>query len=64
LNTFEGFDTAVAAEIALLTGLPFTTAPNKFEALASHDALVQAHGAMNTLAVSLMKVNLTSQYRH
>lgn len=56
LNTYEGFDTAIAAEIANLTGLPFVTAPNKFEALAAHDALVEASGALNTLAVSLMKV--------
>lgn len=56
LNTYEGFDTAVAQEIARLTGLPFVTAPNKFEALAAHDALVEAHGSLNTLAVSLMKI--------
>ncbi len=47
---------AVAAEIAQLTGLPFKTAPNKFEALAAHDALVEAHGALNVVAVSLMKI--------
>ena len=56
LNTKKGFDVKVAAEIARITGLPFVTAPNKFEALASHDALVEAHGALNTLAVSLMKI--------
>lgn len=56
LNTYIGFDTAIAAEIARLTGLPFRTAPNKFEALAAHDAIVEASGALNTVAVSLMKV--------
>lgn len=56
LNTFKGFDTQVAAEIAKLTNLPFETAPNKFEALASHDALVQLSGALNTTAVGLMKI--------
>lgn len=56
LNTYEGFDVAIAAEISRLTGLPFVTAPNKFEALAAHDALVEASGALNTLAVSLMKI--------
>jgi len=56
LNTYEGFDVKVAAEVARLTGLPFKTAPNKFEALAAHDALVEVHGALNTVAVSLMKV--------
>ena len=56
LNAPEGFDTAVAAEIAELTGLPFVTAPNKFAALAANDALVQMSGALNTLAVALTKV--------
>jgi fumarate hydratase class II len=56
LNTKKGFDVAVAAEIATFTGLPFKTAPNKFEALAAHDALVECSGALNTIAVSLMKV--------
>lgn len=56
LNTKKGFDVAVANEIAKLTGLPFKTAPNKFESLASHDALVEVHGALNTIAVSLMKI--------
>ena len=46
----------VAAELSRLTGLPFVTAPNKFEALASNDALVHAHGALKTLAASLMKI--------
>jgi len=56
LNTKKGFDVKIAAEISKLTGLEFKTAPNKFEALASHDALVEAHGALNVLACSLMKV--------
>ncbi len=56
LNTQVGFDTAIAAEIAHLSGLPFTSAPNKFEALAAHDAIVEASGALNTLAASLMKI--------
>ncbi len=56
LNAPPEFDTKVAAELASLTGLPFVTAPNKFEALASHDALVFAHGACKTIAASLNKV--------
>ena len=56
LNAPRGYAEKVAAEIAQLTGLPFVTAPNKFEALASCDALVHAHGALKTLAASLMKI--------
>ncbi|KAI3657120.1 hypothetical protein MP638_003943 [Amoeboaphelidium occidentale] len=56
LNTKKGFDVKVASKIAEITGHPFVTAPNKFEALAAHDALVEAHGALNVLAVSLMKI--------
>jgi fumarate hydratase class II len=56
LNAPAGFGEKVAAEIAELTRLPFTSAPNKFAALASHDAVVFAHGAIRTLAVSLMKI--------
>ncbi|MDQ0395235.1 fumarate hydratase class II [Labrys monachus] len=56
LNTRAGFAEKVAAELAALTGLPFVSAANKFEALATHDALVSAHGALNTLAVSLFKI--------
>ena len=56
LNAPEGYAEAVAAELAALTGQPFITAPNKFEALASVDALVHAHGALKTLAASLMKI--------
>ena len=56
LNAPVGFDTALAAALAKRTGEPFATAPNKFEALAAHDALVQASGTLNTLAASLMKI--------
>ena len=56
LNTPDHFDEQVAQQIAQLTGYPFVTAPNKFEALASHDAIVEAHGALKTIAVSLMKI--------
>ena len=56
LNAPVGFAEAIAAEIAEATGLPFVTAPNKFEALAGQDALLFAHGALNTLAASLYKV--------
>ncbi|HPH14722.1 MAG TPA: class II fumarate hydratase [Burkholderiaceae bacterium] len=56
LNAPKGYAEQVAVEIAALTGLPFVTAPNKFEALASVDALVHAHGALKTLAASLMKI--------
>jgi fumarate hydratase class II len=56
LNTRAGFDEQVAKEIAALTNLPFKTAPNKFEALASHDSIVEASGALNTVACSLNKI--------
>ena len=56
LNTKKGWDTAIAAEIASITGLPFVTAPNKFEALAAHDAMVFFHGALKTVAASLFKI--------
>ena len=56
LNAPEGFDTAVAAEVAKLTGEAFRTATNKFEALASHGALTFFHGALNSLAADLMKI--------
>jgi fumarate hydratase class II len=56
LNAPKGYAEQVAAELAKLTGLPFVTAPNKFEAMASVDALVHAHGALKTLAASLMKI--------
>jgi len=56
INTPEGYSENVARHIAALTGLPFVTAPNKFEALAAHDAIVESHGALKTVAVSLMKI--------
>jgi fumarate hydratase class II len=56
INTPEGYSETVAEKIAALTGLPFVTAENKFEALAAHDAIVEAHGALKTVAVSLMKI--------
>ena len=56
INTPPGYDKNVAEHIASLTGLPFITAENKFEALAAHDAIVEAHGALKTVAVSLMKI--------
>lgn len=56
INTPPGYASNVARHIANLTGLPFQTADNKFEALAAHDAIVEAHGALKTIAVSLMKI--------
>lgn len=56
LNTPEGYDVKVAEYIAEFTGHPFVTAPNKFEALAAHDAIVETHGALKQLAVSLNKI--------
>lgn len=56
LNTPKGYDVVVARYIAQLTGLPFVTAENKFESLAAHDAIVETHGALKTVAVSLMKI--------
>lgn len=56
INTPPGYSENVAKHIADLTGLPFITAENKFEALAAHDAIVEAHGALKTVAVSLMKI--------
>ena len=56
LNAPKGFAEAVAERIAAITQLPFTTAPNKFEALAAHDAMVMTHGAINTVAASLFKI--------
>lgn len=57
INTPQGYDVKVAGYIAEFTGLPFKTAPNKFEALAAHDAMVESHGALKQLAVSLMKIS-------
>ncbi len=56
LNSVRGFDVQFAKQVAEVTSLPFTTAENKFEALAAHDAIVEASGALNTVAVSLMKI--------
>ncbi len=56
LNSIKGFDVAFAKEVARDTNLPFITAENKFEALAAHDAIVEASGALNTVAVSIMKI--------
>ena len=56
INTPPGYSENVARHIAALTGIPFITAENKFEALAAHDAIVEAHGALKTVAVSLMKI--------
>ena len=56
INTFKGFAEAIAEEVSNITGHKFITAPNKFEALAAHDAIVEAHGQLNTLAVSLFKI--------
>ena len=56
INTPDNFGENVARKIAQLTGLPFVTAPNKFEALATHDAIVSTHGALKGIAVSLMKI--------
>ncbi|TAK44961.1 MAG: class II fumarate hydratase [Saprospiraceae bacterium] len=56
LNTPAGYAEKVAQNIAALSGLPFVTAPNKFESLAAHDAIVEAHGALKTVAVSLFKI--------
>ncbi|MDA9670756.1 class II fumarate hydratase [Paracoccaceae bacterium] len=56
LNTFQGWDTTVAKNISRITGLPFVTAPNKFEALAAHDAMVEISGSLKTVAASLFKI--------
>lgn len=56
LNTPKGYDVLVAKYISEFTGLPFETAPNKFEALAAHDAIVESHGALKQLAVALYKI--------
>ena len=56
LNAKQGFATRFAEEVAAITALPFVTAANKFEALGTHDAMVEAHGALNTICVSLFKI--------
>ncbi|KAJ6151282.1 Fumarate hydratase [Penicillium chermesinum] len=62
LNTFKGFDEAVAAGISKITGTKFVTAPNKFEVLAAHDSIVEASGSLNTLAASLFKIAQDVRY--
>ena len=62
INTYKGFAEAIAAEVSKMTGVEFKTAPNKFEALAAHDALVQASGTLNTLATSLTKIAQDIRY--
>ena len=62
INTFKGFAEEVAAEISAMTSEAFTTAPNKFEALATHDAIVEASGALNTVATSLFKIAQDIRY--
>jgi fumarate hydratase class II len=62
INTFKGFAEGIAAEVTKMTGTEFKTAPNKFEALAAHDAIVQASGSLNTLASSLFKIAQDIRY--
>lgn len=62
LNTYKGFAEAVAAEVSRMTSSSFKTAPNKFEALAAHDAIVQASGSLKTVAVSLFKIAQDIRY--
>ncbi|KMU90724.1 fumarate hydratase [Coccidioides immitis H538.4] len=62
LNTFKGFDEAIAEEVTKMTGTEFKTSPNKFEVLAAHDAIVEASGALNTLAGSLFKIAQDIRY--
>ncbi|KAH6646985.1 fumarate hydratase mitochondrial precursor [Truncatella angustata] len=62
INTFQGFAEAIAEKVSEMTGKDFKTAPNKFEALAAHDAIVQAHGSLNTLAGSLTKIAQDIRY--
>ena len=56
LNTRIGFAEKVASKVSDITGLPFVTAPNKFEGLAAHDAMVEVSGALNVIACSIMKI--------
>lgn len=62
INTFKGFAEAIASEVSKMTGTEFKTAPNKFESLAAHDAIVQASGSLNTLASSLFKIAQDIRY--
>ena len=62
LNTFKGFDVAIAEEVSKLAGTEFKTSPNKFELLAAHDAIVEASGSLNTLSCSLFKIAQDIRY--
>lgn len=62
LNTFKGFAEAIATEVSKMTGTEFKTAPNKFEVMAAHDAVVEASGSLNTLACSLFKIAQDIRY--
>jgi fumarate hydratase, class II len=62
INTYVGFAEAIAEEVTKMTGTEFKTAPNKFEALAAHDAIIQASGSLNTLASSLFKIAQDIRY--
>lgn len=62
INTFEGFAEGIAEEVTKMTGTEFKTAPNKFEVLAAHDAVVEAHGSLNTLAAALTKIAQDVRY--
>ena len=62
INTFKGFAEDIAAEVSSMTGTDFKTAPNKFEALGNHDAIVEASGALNTVATSLFKIAQDIRY--
>ena len=62
INTYKGFAEDIAAEVSRMTGTDFQTAPNKFEALATHDAIVEASGALNTVATSLFKIAQDIRY--
>lgn len=62
INTYEGFAEGIAEEVTRMTGTEFKTAPNKFEVLAAHDAIVEAHGSLNTLAGALTKIAQDVRY--
>ena len=62
INTYEGFAEGIAEEVTKMTGTEFKTAPNKFEVLAAHDAIVEAHGSLNTLAGALTKIAQDVRY--
>lgn len=63
LNARKGAVEKIVAKVAQFTDLPFVPAPNKFETLAAHDAIVEVHGAFNTVAVSLMKVHICTSIK-